>query len=49
MQYAAPNHGLMNRTIHESVSCKAYYRFSYKEKVLFEFVSDRASFEFEYK
>lgn len=49
MQYAAPNHGLMNRTIHEIVSCKAYYRFSYKEKVLFEFVSDRASFEFEYK
>lgn len=46
---AAPNHGLMNRTIHESASYKAYYRFSYKGKVLFEFVSDRASFEFEYK
>lgn len=46
---AAPSHGLMNRTIHESASCKAYYRFSYKGKVLFEFVSDRASFEFEYQ
>lgn len=46
---AAPSHGLMNRTIHESASCKAYYRFSYKGKVLFEFVSDKASFEFEYK
>lgn len=46
---AAPNHGLMNRTIHESASCKAYYQFSYKGKVLFEFISRRASFEFEYK
>ncbi len=46
---AAPSHGFMNRTIHESVSCKAYYRFAYKGKVLFEFVSNRASFEFEYK
>lgn len=46
---AAPSHGLMNRTIHESASCKAYYQFSYKGKVLLEFISDRASFEFEYK
>ena len=46
---AAPSHGLMNRTIHESASCKAYYRFSYKNEILCEFTSDRASFEFEYK
>lgn len=46
---SAPNHGLMNRTIHESASCKAYYQFSHKEKALFEFISNRASFEFEYK
>lgn len=46
---AAPSHGLMNRTIHENASCKAYYQFSYKGKVLFEFVNGRASFEFEYK
>lgn len=46
---AAPSHGLMNRTIHESASCKAYYQFSYKHEILCEFTSDRASFEFEYK
>lgn len=46
---AAPSHGLMNRTIHESASCKAYYRFSYKDEILYEFTSDRASFEFEYE
>jgi len=45
---AAPSHGLMNRTIHESASCKAYYQFLYKDKALLEFNSDRASFEFEY-
>ena len=46
---AAPSHGLMNRTIHESASCKAYYQFSYNNEILYEFTSDRASFEFEYK
>ncbi|MGN0620447.1 MAG: tocopherol cyclase family protein [Porcipelethomonas sp.] len=46
---AAPNNGIMNRTIHESASCMVYYQFSYKGKVLFEFISNRASFEFEYK
>ncbi len=46
---AAPNNGLMNRTIHESASCKAYYRFSYKKQILCEFVSNHASFEFEYE
>ena len=46
---AAPSHGLMNRTIHESASCKAYYRFSYKNEILCEFTSDRASFEYEYE
>jgi hypothetical protein len=44
----APDHGNMNRTIHENASCKACYRFSYKEKKRCEFTSDRASFEFEY-
>lgn len=44
---AAPSNGLMNRTIHESVSCMAYYKFSYKEKVLLEFTSAGASFELE--
>lgn len=45
---AAPINGSMCRTIHESAACKAYYRFSYKDRVLCEFYSDKASFEFEY-
>lgn len=45
----APVCGKMNRTIHESASSKAYYRFSYKEKTLCEFESNSAGFEFEYK
>lgn len=45
---SAPVNGSMCRTIHESASCRAYYRFSHKGKVLCEFVSNRAGFEFEY-
>lgn len=45
----APDHGNMSRTIHESASCRACYRFSHKEKMLCEFTSDKASFEFEYQ
>lgn len=45
---AAPSNGDMCRTIHESASCEAYYKFCYKNKVLFEFTTDNASFEFEY-
>lgn len=44
----APANGSMCRTIHESASCKAYYRFTYQGKVLCEFVSSNAGFEFEY-
>lgn len=44
----APVNGQMSRTIHESISCKAYYNFSYRGKMLCEFISDKASFEFEY-
>lgn len=44
----APTNGNMCRTIHESASCKAYYRFAYKNEVLCEFVSHKAGFEFEY-
>ena len=44
----APTNGNMSRTIHESASCKAYYRFSHKNEVLCDFVSEKASFEFEY-
>lgn len=45
---SAPTNGNMSRTIHESASCKAYYRFSHNNKILFEFATDKASFEFEY-
>lgn len=45
---AAPTNGDMCRTIHESASCEAYYRFCYKNIVFFEFTTDKASFEFEY-
>lgn len=45
----APANGSMSRTIHESASCKAYYRFSHNGKTLCEFFSDRAGFEFEYE
>lgn len=44
----APINGDMSRTIHESASCKTYYRFSHNNKTLCEFSSDAASFEFEY-
>ena len=44
----APVNGTMNRIIHESASCTAYYKFSCTSKLFCEFTSDRASFEFEY-
>lgn len=44
----APDNGKMSRTIHESASCTASYYFSYKGNKLCEFISNRASFEFEY-
>lgn len=46
---AAPVNGRMARTIHESVACRAYYRFTRKNKILLEEESDGASFEFEMK
>ncbi len=45
---AAPTNGDMRRTIHESAACEAYYRFSHKDRILCEFITDKASFEFEY-
>lgn len=46
---SAPKGGKMGRTIHESASCTAYYRLSYNGTALCRFISDRASFEFEYQ
>lgn len=44
----APAKGDMVRTIHESASCRAFYRFCKGGCTLFSFETDRASFEFEY-
>lgn len=44
----APAKGDMVRTIHESASCRAFYRFRKEDRTLFAFETDRASFEFEY-
>ena len=44
----APDNGRMSRTFHESASCKAYYRFSCNCETLCEFMSDTASFEYEF-
>jgi hypothetical protein len=43
----APTKGKMVRTIHESVACKARYRFSKGGQVVFEKEVDNASFEIE--
>lgn len=44
----APKKGNMGRSIHESASCRAFYRFSKKGCTLFAFETDKASFESEY-
>lgn len=44
----APQKGEMARTIHESASCRAFYRFCIGDRTLFAFETGRASFEFEY-
>ncbi len=45
----APALGDMIRTIHESAACRAYYRFNKCGRTVFEFETDRAAFEYEYK
>jgi hypothetical protein len=45
----APVAGEMTRLIRESLCCRVRYRFLRGETVLLDFVSDRASFENEYK
>lgn len=44
----APDRGSMIRTIHESVACRAYYRFCINDQVIFAFETEKASFEYEY-
>ena len=42
----APVNGKMNRTIHESAKCRAYYCFRKDDSALFSFESEYASFEY---
>jgi hypothetical protein len=44
----APVSGEMKRLIRESLACRARYTFSVKERVLFDHITERASFEYEY-
>ncbi|MGN0406570.1 MAG: tocopherol cyclase family protein, partial [Bariatricus sp.] len=44
----APELGNMVRTIHESASCRAFYRLRIHGKSVFAFETERASFEYEY-
>ena len=45
----APTRGDMTRTIHESVACRAKYRFRKNARTLLAFETDKASFEYEYR
>lgn len=42
----APSNGKMTRKIEEAPSCKARFRFFYKSDILFDFSSEKTSFEF---
>lgn len=44
----APVNGVMLRTIHENITCKAFYRFRQNGITQFAFETDKASFEYEY-
>ena len=44
----APMRGSMNRTIHESASCRVKYSFRKKDQTIIELESANASFEYEY-
>lgn len=44
----APVKGDMTRCIHESVTCRAFYKLKKKGAVLFQFETEKASFEYEY-
>jgi len=43
----APVEGAMTRTVHESPVCKVKYKFICKNNVLFDFISNNASYEFD--
>ena len=45
----APVNGAMKRTIHENITCQAFYRFRRNGVTQFAFETDKASFEYEYE
>ncbi len=45
---AAPAHGKMSRTIHETAACRAYYRLQDGGRTIFECEVGNAAFEYEY-
>ena len=45
---AAPVAGEMKRTIRESTACRCFFRLQEKGRIIFEFISPEASFEYEY-
>lgn len=45
----SPVRGSMKRLIHESLSCTAHYSFEKDGQILFDFITDRASFEYEFE
>jgi len=45
----APVDGVMKRTIHENITCKAFYRFRRNGVTQFVFETNKASFEYEYE
>lgn len=44
----APQSGVMNRLIRESLCCRVKYQFSIEGKVILDFISETGSFEYEY-
>lgn len=44
----APANGAMTRTIRENIACHARYQLRRKDRILFAFETERASFEYEY-
>ena len=44
----APVLGAMSRTIHENLSCTAYYKLEKNGRTILEFESANAAFEYEY-
>lgn len=44
----APLNGVMTRTIRENIVCRAHYQLRDQERILLDFESEKASFEYEY-